>query len=111
MARRSTIICDYCGAEAVDQQFYSVHDFAEGNPPPKFVVVEVRAQYNNGKGRFMRYVEPKYVRDRTRRGEGSTNGTIRLELCLDCVVKPLFEMLDIRDPEPDKPDEGASADG
>jgi hypothetical protein len=98
MAIKTIIICDYCGKSEPIKGFYSIHDFAEGNRPPHFVTITLHALYNDNRERFVRWKAPAVAALQKRYSGSSTNGTIRLELCLECALKPLFETLEIRDP-------------
>lgn len=103
MAQRFIVICDYCGAEEDRKTCYSCHDAAEGRLPPRFVTVEIRALDNENNRRFIRSSPPRHVTERTGRGQSSTNGTIRLELCDKCAGKPLFAHFEVHDPTPEEP--------
>ena len=94
MARKSLIICDYCGAEEREKNFYAAR-----TGPPRFVTIEIRSIYNDNRGRFLEYLPPKEAAKHRGVGKASTNGTIQLELCIECANKPLFESLDIHDPD------------
>jgi hypothetical protein len=91
--RSIVVVCDYCGKR---KEFGRQHE-PGGEVSPKMVTIEVWAAFNDKSDRFLCTTPPRDVAMRNGVGQSTTNGSVRLELCLDCAAKALFGSVDIKD--------------